>query len=208
MPRYDDDDRDDDRYDDRPRRRRQKSGGGGGGNTMLILGIVGGVILLVVAGCAGLVIWTVNRASEGFDQMMASVVAETTADAWMDDLQQGKLKLAYDATSSGFKAKQSQQQFEQFVARNPTLTKHTFRTSNFNPNQSSEAKTLVVKFRLHTSDPDEDMLDEDDEDLPRPKPKPKLPKGKKQEPAVPEIDVTLTLVNEGGVWKVDSLTIP
>jgi hypothetical protein len=204
MPRYDDDY--DDRDDDRPRRRR-KASGGGSGNTWLILGVIGGVILLVVAGCAGVVIWTVNKAGEGFNEMMAAVVAQSTAEQWMEDLKGGNTKLAYDATSTGFKSKQSQQQFEQFVARNPTLTKHTFRTPNFDPGQASDGKPIVIKYRLHTSDLGEDEWDEDDEEF-RPKPKPPKVKGAKKGPSVPEIDVTITLVKEGGVWKVDAITIP
>jgi hypothetical protein len=199
MPRRDDDDDDD--YDDRPRRRRKQSSSGSG-NMWLILGVVGGVILLAIAGCAGVIIWSVNKAGEGFNQIMASAMAEEAAEQWMEDVKGGKTKLAYDATSSGFKSRQTQQQFEQFVARNPTLTKHSFRTPNFTPNQGGDGKPIVIKYRLHTSDPDDDFLD--DEDAPRPKTKPKAKKG----PNVPEIDVTITMINEGGVWKVDSLTIP
>ena len=202
MPRYDDDDDD----DDRPRRRKRDSGSS---NTMMILGILGGLVLLGIIGCVGGIVWTGYKAAKTVQEGMQSFVGMAAAETFLTDLQGGRSAAAYQNTTANFKTQMTQKQFDDFLARNPILTKHKSRDpGNMNPVGQPPVKKVVVTFDLFANEPPDDI--DDDEDMPRPKPKPKAkaaPTGKKAE-ALKDGKCTVTMVDENGVWKVDALTVP
>jgi hypothetical protein len=201
MPRYDHDD------DDRPRRRDRDSGNRG---LLITLGVLGGLLVLGVVGCIGFFAWVGFKAKNAFEEGMQSFVGMAAAETFMTDLQGGRSAAAYGNTTANFKSQMSQKQFDDFLAKNPILTKHQFRTmGNMNPVGQPPVKKVVVSFDLHATTPPDEM-DDEDEDMPRPKPKLKAktaPTAKKAE-TLKDGKCTVTMVEENGVWKVDALTVP
>jgi len=202
MSRNDDDDRD---YD-RPRRDKDS----GTKTVLIVLGVLGVLAVLGVIGCIGCAGWGIFQAGKAVQEGMQSIVGMTTAEAFMNDLQGGRSAAAYQNTTASFKESMSAKQFDEFLAKNPILTKHKFRTmGNMNPVGQPPVKKVIVSFELHTSDPDGDDPDmiEDDTDV---KPKVKTQQTAKDNKAEKLKDgkCTLTMVEENGIWKVDALTIP
>jgi hypothetical protein len=214
MPRYDDDERDD--YDDRPRRRSS----GGGNSTWIVLGVVGGTILLIVVGCVGLIGFGVYKAGQAVTQVTQQMGGMVAAEAWCEDLKAGRTANAYNATSKNFQANRSRAQFDQFLVEHPELTQHKHRSMvSFSMVGQAPNQQVVVKFRLHAqapagfAGPDADP----DDDQPQTKTPPTKKKGTtvptkkgadQKGQALQDLDITLTMVDEGGVWKVDQITIP
>jgi hypothetical protein len=216
MPRYDDDDRDD--FDDRPRRRRPSKSGGNA--TWIILGVVGGVVLLVVAMCAGGIYLVVDRTSKTFSQITSQVAGSMAAEQFCEDLKSNRATNAYNSTSKNYQAGKSRAQFDQFLAQHPELTQHQWRSvTSFNTVGQAPNHQVVVRIRLHAQpqfgDPNDPTQPADDFP-PQGKgrktmtPKQSVPtnKGGKAAKPLEDVDITLTLVDEGGVWKVDQITIP
>jgi hypothetical protein len=229
MPRNDD--RDD--FDDRPRRRRSSSGGN---TTWIILGVVGGVILLFTAICAGLVYAVVfktgqaanqfaqniNQAGQAVNQFTQQFAGMAAAEAFCEDLKSNRATNAYNSTSKNFQAGKSRAQFDQLLAQHPALTQHQHRSVvSFNTVGQAPNQQVVVKIRLHTQpqfNGPNDPADPEEDAPPQTKKKKAVssgkqttvPTGKGGKPAKPleDLDVTLTMVDEGGVWKVDQITIP
>lgn len=198
MPRYDDDE-----YD-RPHKK------SGGSNTLLILGVIGGVVVIGVLGCVGLGAWGLFKAGKAVQEGMQSFVGMAAAETFLTDLQGGRSAAAYANTTASFKAGMTQKQFDDFLAKNPILTKHQFHDmGNMNPVGDPPVKKVIVTFNLHATAPEGMDDDEDDPDaVPKPKPKVKTkPTGKKAE-TLKDGKCTVTMVEENGVWKVDVLTVP
>ena len=200
MPRYDDDE-----YD-RPRK------DSGSKNLLLVLGVVGGLLVLGVIGCVGFFGWVGFKAAKTVQEGMQSFVGMAAAESFMTDLQGGRSAAAYANTTADFKAGMTQKQFDDFLAKNPILTKHQFHSmGNMNPVGQPPVKKVIVTFDLHVNAPPDEMGDEDDPDAPvKPKAKPKAktnPTGKKAD-ALKDGKCTVTMVEENGVWKVDALTVP
>jgi hypothetical protein len=86
----------------------------------IVLGVVGGVVLLVGAACGGLIYLGI-RAFSQFPNITAD------ADMFLDDIKSGQLDAAYERASTGFKSRQSPQQFRAFVSQYPALTTQTSR---------------------------------------------------------------------------------
>jgi len=197
MPRYDDED-----YD-RPRR------DSGSKNLLLVLGLVGGLVVLGVVGCIGIAGWGMFKAGKAVQEQMQSFVGMASAEQFMNDLQGGRSTAAYANTTANFQSGMTQKQFDDFLAKNPILAKHQFRTmSNMNPVGQPPVKKVIVSFDLHVNAPP-DEGDDDDPDLPaKPKAKPTAKPTAKKAEALKDGKCTLTMVEENGVWKVDALTLP
>jgi hypothetical protein len=196
MPRYDDDD-----YD-RPRR------DSGSKNTLLVLGIVGGAALLLVVGCVGFLGWFGFKAAKTVQEGMQSFVGMAAAEQFVNDLQGGRSTAAYANTTANFQSGMTQKQFDDFLGKNPILTKHQFHTmSNMNPVGQPPVKKVIVSFDLHVNAPPDE--DDDDPDVPaKAKAKPTTKATAKKAEALKDGKCTVTMVEENGVWKVDALTVP
>ncbi len=199
MGRRRDDDDDDDDLDDRPSRRPAKKGGGGGKTVLIVVGFKAMVILLIVGGCVGLGLYGWFSAKKAVTEFGDSMKADSEAQSFL-----GKLRFdpqsAYDSTAPSYKASTSRDQFQQLLNRNPPLTKHTFpRKTSYNPMTGAPPnRKEVVSYELT-----------DNTFEPEPFPQPGQPKPPKALPGPKTITATLILAEQaGGVWKVESLTVP
>lgn len=195
MPR----DRDGDEYEYADRR-----GSSSGTKTILIvLGVLGGLALVIIIGCAGMIGFGIFS----FQKQMGGMIGSMTAsEAFIEDLHNDRVEAAYSMTSANFKTTMSRKQFDEFIAKNPLLTKHAYHsTRNANLPMGNNQKTATMSFVLHELGSNDD--DEDDDPDMKPKAKPT----KKAEAVAGQpksIVVTLTLIEENGQWVVDKMTIP
>lgn len=86
---------------------------------LLVLGIVGVVVLIIVLGCGGLIYWVWTKVVPEIQ------AAQTSADAFVQDIRAGQLQSAYGRTNTGFQARQSFGQFQGLVALYPALSTYT-----------------------------------------------------------------------------------
>ena len=89
---------------------------------VIVLSIVGGLILLLGLGCGGLLFWGLRTVGKELP------VVRAEADAFLDDLNAGRLDDAYARTAQGFRDAQTFDQFKEFVTRFSVLTTHTSRS--------------------------------------------------------------------------------
>src|SRR5205823_4902594 len=113
-----------------PRRRRDRDSGSK--NLLIILGVVGGLVVLGVVGCIGFIGWqaakVVKETTQAVQESMQSFAGMAAAETFMTDLQGGRSVPAYQNTTANFKSGMTQKQFDDFLAKNPILTKHQSRT--------------------------------------------------------------------------------
>ena len=147
----------DNESDERPRRNRDRdrdpdreydrgpSRGSSNRTTWIILGAAGCGLVLVCSGAlALLVVWGFKSFTTDFP------AAQAAADQFLDKLQADKVNDAYALTSTKFHAEQSREQFEGFVKRFETLTRHTSRTQNgFRLFQGPDGKRASIQMTLN-----------------------------------------------------------
>ncbi|MBO0699376.1 MAG: hypothetical protein J2P46_13350 [Zavarzinella sp.] len=103
--------------------------------------------------------------------------ANNAASQFLDLLQQGRLDEAYAATSTGFRARESPEQFKAFLKQYQALTGGTSRTGNgVRVFQNPSGKQAFVQVTVHAPSN--------------------------------ATTCTLVLVEEGGGWRVDRITVP
>ena len=132
----------DDRDEPAPQRRRSSNK-----TTWVILGVVGGLGVVVLAACGlgGFV---------AFRSITTDIPpAQAAADAFLADLQAGRIDAAYAGTSSTFKSGQAEPQFREFVNRFTMLktqTSHSYENSVIN--YTPAGKRAVLKATLRSPD--------------------------------------------------------
>jgi hypothetical protein len=123
-------------YDDDDRGSRQRNSSNK--STLMVLGIgaaVLGVCLLICGGLfyLGLRMFrdgmanfgtAIQQAAEQAQQMQGMQDAESTAEAFLQDIAGGQVDSAYARTSKDFQARQTPPQFRAFVNQNPALQKY------------------------------------------------------------------------------------
>ena len=111
----------------------------------LILGAVGcGIVLL----CSGLIAVFVVWGARSFTTDIPA--AQGVADQFLDRLQSGKIDDAYALTGTQFRAGQSREQFEAFVKKFETFTRHTSRTKNgVRLFQDGSGKRVFIQMTLN-----------------------------------------------------------
>ncbi len=131
--------------DDRePKHRRPRSSNK---TLFIILGVIGGLGLVMVAGCAGCGFWMFRAISTDIPPAQAS------ADAFLADLQAGRIDVAYASTSGSFQSAQSLPQFREFVSRFATLKSHTSHSyDNSMIHHGTAGKQAVLKTTLRSPD--------------------------------------------------------
>jgi hypothetical protein len=98
---------------------------------LIILGVVGGIVLLIVLTCAGIVYyWT--RSVTGLVSSVAKTVTDMQAahqvgESFLADLGQGRIDVAYAATTADFRKGQTKEQLRQYVDGFPLLKQPTTR---------------------------------------------------------------------------------
>jgi hypothetical protein len=211
MPRErfeDDDDRDD--------RKSRRGKGSGGGNTVgIVLGVLGGLFLLTLLGCGGCVYYVFTKGKEAFTD---AIDTNVTANAFVDNLKDNQIDVAYNTTSKGYQSRVSREQFNQLLKKQPLLTTHKQsrlgRTNLPAENKKKEATfsfTLLERIESFGNDiGDDDSDDDGDDENPgnkKPKPATKTPPKKDTTPNK-SIVINLTLIKENGKWVVDEFIVP
>jgi hypothetical protein len=142
--------------DDRPRRgrnwddeRNSDSGprrSSSNRNTILVLCAAGcGLVLLCSGLIAAALIWGLRSVATDVP------AAQTVADQFLDQLQQGQLDGAYALTSTKFRAEYDRKQFEEFIKKYESFTHHTSRTEQgFRLFQDGNGKHVFFQKTLNT----------------------------------------------------------
>lgn len=140
-----DDDPDDSRAERRRRERDDQPHGASNRPLFIILAITGGILLLCCGGLFGVGAYLIGSLSKELPQ------ATSTADEFLDLLQEKKLDKAYRMTSADYRAKNTLEQFTDYVNKYEMFEKHTSRTTNgVNILQNGVKKEMFVKMTLQS----------------------------------------------------------
>jgi hypothetical protein len=126
-------------------------------NTLKIVLIVVGAIVLIIAlvvlACAGVVYFGVRTASNAASNAFASVGeminAQTAVESFMVDVRAGRGAAAYASTSTKFRARQSQEEFQAFLDQHPELKRAS---GNAMQPVQPMGKQTTMKFRMTLAD--------------------------------------------------------
>jgi hypothetical protein len=132
-------------------------------------------VLLLLAGTGGYVAYREYTSVKTF--FIRSTSGVRVAEAFLSQIQTDNSLAAYEFGSQTFRKNQSPEQFEKFVAKHPTFSNHTIRTSG-----PVEISTVdgVTRYRARYN-------------IVR---------------VAESLTCTLVLVEENGVWLVESFTVP
>jgi hypothetical protein len=179
MPRDDED-------DDRPRRPRKKAGA-----STLVKVIVGAgaVLALGVGGCTLIVGLEFYQGVKERSKARSELNAATTAETFLEHIQEGRPDAAYAATTDHFRVTMDRAQFGEFIAAHPILIDHTFHNPKMLlPDGPVPGKGFVAYFNLlFSGEPTDEQ--------------------KKDPKFVTEAEVAVTMSAEGGVWRVDAISV-
>jgi hypothetical protein len=159
--------------------------GSGNKTLFIVLGVVGGLLLLVLLVCGGLAFFAVrsvqpfmNKAMQMAEDMTQGMMA---AQAFLDNIRSDQLDDAYNATTDAFQKRMDREAFDELVHRHPALRQPGAldNTNMNNPNPKAPFPVLTTQnYRCRLVGAD----------------------GK-------AVDVQLTVVKEGAVFKVDKFTV-
>jgi hypothetical protein len=117
-----------------------------GNKTLIIVLIVvasGGFLMLLA--CGGCGYWIYHSYQQDVPP------AEASANAFLDDLQAGRVDAAYASTSTGFKSAVTLAQFREFLKQYQTFGAQTSRSVDGKTiNNNTSGKQVVFKFTLHS----------------------------------------------------------
>jgi len=129
----------DDGYDRRPASNSNKT-------LLIVLGVLGGLLLVAVLACGGLFYFGFRTAKDVVGNMTA---AAKSAENYLSELQAGDAAAAYRSMSQRYRSATTHAEFEQFLAQNKGLLKHTGRSSSsFNMNSVNGATQYVAKYTI------------------------------------------------------------
>ncbi len=200
---HDDDEDEIDDEDERPSRRRAKKKEKS--NTTLLV-VLAGVAVVLIAACGGVAWYAISSAKKVVDNMAGQFGSTAEAEEFLSKISSGQTQAAYDSTAPAFKSSMTRERFQQLLASQPLLTKHTDTRPLTSQEPTGKAPNRKHAISYELTELDEDF-DPDDDDPPLPV---KKPKGKKGAPAGPKsLTVTITVAEQpGGLWKVEGLTVP
>jgi hypothetical protein len=158
---------------------------------------------VVVFALAGLLIWFATTAYGIYRKSPNTAGLFDTTQvglAFFEDLRMGRREMAYQTMSSGYRTRQTFEQFCNFLEEAPLLSTHTFNNqidafgaiaTPDQPRRSGRIRYLLRPARVPVAD---DKLDEAAKADPKTNPR--------------KLDLTLHFVEEHGQWVIDQITFP